>query len=302
MASSLELRQVQSRADRLTPLPPHVTRLSVSRRIWNGVCVDISEFWGKGEGNNHLCFENQVRLSGLLEEVGGRCEPRLQAGKRCPIGYTPRHMHFAPAGMSVWGYTPDLRYVKDITLVFDVRALEGRVGERLSTEAVSTPLLRFSDDRLWTLLKLLSDAAHEADPSTELYGDGLTAAIVARLLLPRQPSPARRASLPPWQLRRVEDYLDAHLSRPVALAELAGLTGLSQGHFARAFKESTGKAPYRWQLERRISRAQALLLDARSSLEEVAAATGFADAPHFGRVFRKVVGAPPGAWRRERSG
>ncbi|XXX81790.1 AraC family transcriptional regulator [Sorangium sp. So ce134] len=302
MASSLELKQVQSRADRLTPLPPHVKRLSVSRRIWNGVCVDITEFWGKGEVCNHLCFEDQVRLSGLLEEVGGRCEPRLKAGRRCPIDYTPRHMHFAPAGMSIWGYSPDLRYLKDITLVFDVRALEERVGERFGSEAVSTPRLRFSDDRLWTLLRLLSEAAHEADPSTELYGDGLTAAIVARLLLPRQPSPARRACLPPWQLRRVEEYIEAHLSRPVALAELAALTGLSQGHFARAFKASTGMAPYRWHLERRISRAQALLLDARSSLEDVAAATGFADAAHFGRVFRKRVGATPGAWRRERLG
>ncbi|WP_437728540.1 helix-turn-helix domain-containing protein [Sorangium sp. So ce861] len=292
--------KVQSRADRVKPLPPHVTRISVSRRIWNGVCVDVTEFWGKGEGCTHLCFENQVRLTGLLEEVGGHCEPRLQASKRCPIDYTPRHMHFAPAGMSVWGYSPDFRYLKDTTLVFDVRALEERVGETLSTEAVSTPRLRFSDDRLWTLLKLLSEAAHEADPSTELYGDGLTVAIVARLLLPRQPSPARRAGLPPWQLRRVEEYLEAHLSRPVALAELAALTGLSQGHFARAFKASTGMAPYRWQLERRIGRAQALLLDARSSLEDVAAATGFADAAHLGRMFRKVVGATPGAWRRER--
>ncbi|WP_437941945.1 helix-turn-helix domain-containing protein [Sorangium sp. So ce341] len=294
--------KVQSRADRVKPLPHNVTRISVSRRIWNGVCVDITEFWGKGEGCTYLCFENQVRLTGLLEEVGGHCEPRLQPSKRCPIDYTPRHMHFAPAGMSIWGYSPDFRYVKDATLVFDVRALEERIGERLSTEAVSTPRLRFSDDRLWTLLKLLSEAAHEADPSTELYGDGLTAAIVARLLLPRQPSPARRACLPPWQLRRVEEYLEAHLSRPVALAELAALTGMSQGHFARAFKASTGMAPYRWQLERRIGRAQALLLDARSSLEDVAAATGFADAAHFGRMFRRLVGATPGAWRRERLG
>ncbi|WP_148313616.1 hypothetical protein [Sorangium cellulosum] len=89
---------------------------------------------------NHLCFENQVRLSGLIKEVGGHCEPRLLAGKRCPIDYTPRHMHFAPAGMSIWGYSPDLRYLKHITLVFNVRALEERVGERFSTEAASTPL------------------------------------------------------------------------------------------------------------------------------------------------------------------
>ncbi|WP_437675550.1 helix-turn-helix domain-containing protein [Sorangium sp. So ce131] len=277
-------------------------RLAVSRRRWNGVCVDVTEFWGHGETCNHLCFENEVRLSGLLEEVGGRCEPRLHASKRCSVEYTPRHMHFAPAGMSVWGYSNNLRYIKDITLVFDVRALEERLGERMSAEAAMTPRLRFSDDRLWTLLKLLSDVAHDHDPSAELYGDGLTAAIVARLLVPAQGAPPRRGGLSPWQLRRVEEYLEAQLPRAVSLSELATLTGLSQAHFARAFKASTGRAPYRWQLERRIGRAQALLLDPTKSLEDVADATGFVDAAHFGRIFRNVAGTTPGAWRRERTG
>lgn len=76
--------------------------------------------------------------------------------------------------------------------------------------------------------------------------------------------------------------------------------GLSQSHFSRAFKASTGMAPYRWQLDARIRRAQALLLDTRASLDEVAEATGFADAVHFGRTFRKLTGATPAAWRRDR--
>ncbi|AUX48571.1 AraC family transcriptional regulator [Sorangium cellulosum] len=298
----MHLTELPSRADRLAPLPPHVTRIAVSRRIWNGVCVDVTEFWGHGEVCNHLCFENEVRLSGLLEEAGGRCEPRLRANKRCSVEYTPRHMHFAPAGMDVFGYSTNLRYLKDVTLVFDVRTLEERLGERMSTEAALTPRLRFADDRLWTLLKLLSDAADDHDPSAELYGDGLTAAIIARLLAPAQDAPPRRGGLSPWQLRRVEEHLEARLPRPVSLSELAALTGLSQAHFAREFKASTGRAPYRWQLERRIDRAQALLLDPTKSLDDVADATGFVDAAHFGRTFRNVVGATPGAWRRERIG
>jgi AraC family transcriptional regulator len=249
---------------------------------------------------HHLCYETETRPSVLLEEVGSHCEPRLREDKPCPIGYMPRHMHFAPAGMEMWGYSADARFVKDATLTFDLAVL----GERLATEfhrsAIATPRLRFSDDRIWTMVRLLSDAVNDPDLSTQLYGDGLTAAITARLFAgPLQPGTDGKG-LAPWQLRRVVEYLDAHLPERVDLAHLAALAGLSQSHFSRAFKASTGMAPYRWQLDARIRRAQALLIDSRASLNEVAEATGFADAVHFGRTFRKLTGATPAAWRRDR--
>lgn len=294
---------IQSRADRITPLPPHITRVSVSRRVWDGVCVDVTEFWGHGEGSHSLAYESEVRLTGLLEEVGGHCEPRLRPGKRCPVDYAPHHMHFAPAGLTVWGYSPDIHYLKDATMIFEVAALERRLEARVSPDAVATPRIRFTDEALWMVLKLLADAANDPDPSAQLYGDGLIVAAIARLFLPRgESATGRRSGLSPWQLRRVEEFFAAQLPRPVALAELAALTGLSQAHFARAFKASTGRAPYRYQLERRIEQAKARMLDPEASLEDVAAATGFVDAAHLGRVFRNLVGASPGAWRRGRIG
>jgi transcriptional regulator GlxA family with amidase domain len=59
-------------------------------------------------------------------------------------------------------------------------------------------------------------------------------------------------------------------------------------------------APYRWQLDARIRHAQALLIDTRDSLDQVAEASGFADAVHFGRTFRKLTGATPATWRHDR--
>ena len=102
---------------------------------------------------------------------------------------------------------------------------------------------------------------NDPDPSAQLYGDGLTAAIAARLFADPPGPGADGKGLAPWQLRRVVEYLDAHLPERVDLAHLAALVGLSQSHFSRAFKASTGMAPYRWQLDARIRRAQALLID-----------------------------------------
>jgi transcriptional regulator GlxA family with amidase domain len=166
----------------------------------------------------------------------------------------------------------------------------------------NSPRLRFSDDRVWTLVKLLAAAVDDPDPSTQLYGDGLSAAIAARLFTEPSPKVANGDGLAPWQLRRTVDYMEAHTSQRIDLAQLAAIAGLSQSHFSRAFKASTGVAPYRWQIGLRIRRAQDLLLDTRFSLDQIAEATGFSDAVHFGRTFRNVVGGTPAAWRRERLG
>jgi AraC family transcriptional regulator len=290
-----------TRADRLTPFPENVLSLSVSRRAWNGVCLDVTASHCAGRVSHHLCYETETRLSVLLEEAGSHCEPRLRQNQPCPIGYIPRQMHFAPAGMELWGYSTNMRFVKDVTLTFNLGELSERLAIGFHSDATGTPRLRFSDDRIWTMVRLLSEAVNDADPSTQLYGDGLTTAILSRLFAkPPESGAEDGAGLAPWQLRRVVEYLDVHLPTRIELAQLASLAGLSQAHFSRTFKASTGMAPYRWQLDARIRRAQALLLDTHLSLDEVAEATGFADAVHLGRTFRKLVGATPAAWRQDR--
>ncbi|RYG64161.1 AraC family transcriptional regulator, partial [bacterium] len=247
--------------------------------------------------------ETETRLNAVLEEVGTPCEPRLRKDEPCPVGYVPRHMYFAPSGMELWGYSADARFVKDATLTFDPAILSENLSVNLHPNALATPRLRFADDRIWTLIKMLADAVDDPDPSAQLLGDGLVAAIAALTLTGRrEPENGSNQGLTPWQLRRVVEYLNAHLSSRIELAQLTSIAGLSQSHFSRAFKTSTGKSPYQWQLDARIQRAQALMIkDPFATLDEVAEATGFADAAHFGRTFRKNLGVAPGAWRKDRS-
>jgi len=272
----------------------------MSQRAWNGVSIDVAEFQCAGRVLHHLRHKTHTRLSVILEEVGGHCEPRVREDQPCPIAYMPRHMHFAPAGMEMWGYSPDARFLMDANLTLDLGALSERLAMRIDADMVATPRVRFSDDRIWTLVKLLADVVDDPDPSTQLYGDGLTAAIVARLFSSPPDAAADQRGLAPWQLKRVINHLQMRLPERVELADLAALAGLSQSHFSRAFKASTGMAPYRWQLDARIRRAQAILIDTRASLDQIAEATGFADAVHFGRTFRKLIGATPAAWRNDR--
>lgn len=286
-----------------TALPENLLDVTSVSRTWNGVAVIISEFFCTGRVLHQLPHDEQSRLGMILDEVGeGRSEPRLRSDAPCPVDYKPRQMHFTPAGMELWGYCADIRYVRDINLCFDIDAL----GEHCAIEGwrdlANTPRLRFSDDGIFALIKLLAGAVGDPDPSAQLYGDALVTSIAIRLYRGNRPPAKAPTKLSPLQLSDALGFLEANLPSRVDLATLAKLAGLSQSHYHRAFKASTGLAPYAWQLQARIERAKALLLDTRGSLEDVAEATGFADAVHFGRTFRKLTGATPSAWRRDRIG
>lgn len=101
---------MQTRADRLIPLPENVLSLSVARRSWNGVGLDVISSHCAGRVAHHLCYESHTRLAALLEEVGNPCEPRLREHQPCAMPYVPRHLYFVPAGMPVWGYSADMRF------------------------------------------------------------------------------------------------------------------------------------------------------------------------------------------------
>lgn len=281
------------------PLPHNIIGLSQAGRAWSGVQLVVTGYDCDGEGTSILPHRDHARLSVVLEEHGGACEPRLQPHRPCPVEHVPRHMYFAPAGMEIWGHTKYARRVVDAVLVFDLDVLSERLETTLDPDRTSVPRLRFANDRIWNLVKLLSEAVHNPDPSMHLYGDGIITAVSSQLFAAPRITQFKAGGLAPWQLRRVIDYMDANLPHRIELDTLAVLVNLSQAHFSRAFKISTGLAPYQWQLDARIRRAQQLLSASDASLGEVAHATGFADPVHFGRTFRKMMGLAPGAWRTE---
>jgi AraC family transcriptional regulator len=142
----------------------------------------------------------------------------------------------------------------------------------------------------------------EADAAGRLYLEGLATMLTVRLLrgycsLERSPIP-HRGGLAPRQMRRVLDYIEAHLTGELGLVELAAIAGLSPHHFGEAFKISVGKSPHRFVTERRVRRALELLRDKDRSVAEIAQAAGFSSQSRLTENFRRVTGLTPGRFRR----
>jgi AraC-like DNA-binding protein len=111
------------------------------------------------------------------------------------------------------------------------------------------------------------------------------------------PPPQARGGLPPGAMRRVREYVDAHLGESMDLAELAAIAGLSVFHFARQFKQSAGVTPHSYLVRRRIERAQDMLARTDLALSEIAVAAGFSDQSHLARHFRQMLGTTPREFR-----
>ena len=107
-----------------------------------------------------------------------------------------------------------------------------------------------------------------------------------------------RGGLAQWQERRARDMLTEGLHADIPLRTIAAACGLSTGHFIKAFRQTTGLPPHRWQLKQRAERSRDMLLHTREPLDVIALACGFADQSHLSRVFSKAFGVPPGTWRR----
>ncbi len=99
------------------------------------------------------------------------------------------------------------------------------------------------------------------------------------------------------RLLRAKDRMDAASDEDWPVRRLARVSGVSEAHFARSFKEAFGVPPHRYLLTRRIERATALLRDTDLSITEIAFQTGWGSLGTFGRTFREVTGESPGALR-----
>ncbi|WP_322092687.1 helix-turn-helix transcriptional regulator [Paraburkholderia bannensis] len=108
---------------------------------------------------------------------------------------------------------------------------------------------------------------------------------------PQDPALLRR-------LLRAKDRIDAASHEAWPVSRLAEVSGVSEAHFARAFKRAFGIPPHRYLLTRRIEQATTLLRDTDLDITDIAFATGWESLGTFGRTFRDITGLSPSAARR----
>jgi AraC family transcriptional regulator len=216
----------------------------------------------------------------------------------------PLSAWFCPAGESV-----SLRL--DSALSYVRVAIDAQYFDRLlsrSPDDPAMPVLRriygIDAPQMVYLLRTLVAEADGRNPGGLAFVEALAAALSHQLIRhvgiePPRPEPAR-GGLSATARRRILEIIDARLEARLTIEGLAHEVGLSASHFARAFKETMGRAPHRYLLSLRLERARRLLERPDAGLSDVAQRSGFADQAHFTRHFKRAFGVTPGVLLRER--
>ncbi|MFB9948981.1 helix-turn-helix domain-containing protein [Rhizobium puerariae] len=100
--------------------------------------------------------------------------------------------------------------------------------------------------------------------------------------------------------RRVNDFIQEHLSAPLSLERLASIANLSPTHFVRAFKRTTGQSPHQYVISSRLSYARGLIVNTDTPLSRIAELAGFSNHSHMTAVMQRTWGTTPTEFRRKR--
>ena len=153
-----------------------------------------------------------------------------------------------------------------------------------------------ADHRLLTKLRRLHRAVAANAPA--MHCESLLLSAVRYLLEAhaesrmRVPTAGRESSV----VQQVREYLEAHYSDDLSLAQLGALTSRSPFHVARTFSKTVGLPPHAYLESIRIRHARELLRSGMS-LVDTALAVGYPDQSHFTHRFRRHTGFTPGQYR-----
>jgi AraC family transcriptional regulator len=263
---------------------PPTTLVAGSAPGERGVAVFSHRYYGgmyyRATPRQHtLCFQmSRVRVERRMAGQVVRHEP--------PEGSLTIH----PAGCNCAADADDSIEALIVTIDPGWLALAAAEGSERQAELVER--VWAYDHSLLALARTLAFESADDYPNGPLFWNEVASRLIDRLVV-------RYTAVLPFRargmlgndvLKRLKDYILAHLDEPIEVAALAGIAARSPFHFTRLFTQSIGLTLHRYVVHLRLRRAIELVRDGRLGLAEIAARTGFADQSHLSRWVRRVHG------------
>ncbi len=96
-----------------------------------------------------------------------------------------------------------------------------------------------------------------------------------------------------YKLTALINHINNNLSTPLKTKDLAKFMCLSPDHFTRVFKRIMGISTKEYVQQKRVERAQALLITSRFTIQEVATIVGIPNISQFSSLFKKITHSSP---------
>lgn len=103
----------------------------------------------------------------------------------------------------------------------------------------------------------------------------------------------------PVKILNAISYIQLNLGRDLSVTNLAKRANLHTDYFSRLFHQHTGERPVKYIHEKRIERAQYLIVTTQMTFSEIATQTGFENVFYFSKIFKKITGMSPGNYKKQ---
>ena len=99
------------------------------------------------------------------------------------------------------------------------------------------------------------------------------------------------------RVQKVKQYINDNYAKPLKLADLADLVGMSPVAFSRFFRQRTGRTLSEYIVEIRLGYAARMLVDSTKNISEICYECGFNNLSNFNRTFKEKRNYTPRDFR-----
>lgn len=192
--------------------------------------------------------------------------------------------------------------LENLAVVFDPSLVnQVALENNFSTGFEVIEMYKSEDPLVQQISLILLEEILSQEQTNNLYLDTLSQSLVIHLLKHYTTAKfgvkPKKGGLSGYKLKLVKEFINDNLTKDLSLSEIASVTGLSQYHFSRAFRKTTGTTLQNYLMNQRIERAKKLLADKNLPIVEISLQTGFKNQSHFTTKFRKFTNLTPKLWR-----
>lgn len=101
---------------------------------------------------------------------------------------------------------------------------------------------------------------------------------------------------------RIEDslqYIHENITYEISVTSLAGTACISEDHYIRLFKKEMQITPLKYIIQKKIEKAQLMLLSTDMQVRDIAAGLSMHNVSYFNRIFKQLTGQTPGEYRAQ---
>lgn len=128
---------------------------------------------------------------------------------------------------------------------------------------------------------------------------GILLQLLSKFLSPENFDLSDRKIIPSKVMESI-NYINVNLDRNLTVTFLAEKVFQNPDYFSRIFQAHTGLRPLAYIQQKRVEKAQFLILTTDLSLSQIASETGFESLSYFSRIFKNVTGQTPGNYDKNR--